>query len=80
MKIKILDKAIKDLKKIDKLQAKKILTSISKLENYPNISNIKKLTNHNPAYRLRIGKYRVLFDVEDDIITVSRIKHRKEAY
>ena len=46
MKIEILDKAIKDLKKIDKTQAKKILNSISKFKDYPNIANIKKLTNH----------------------------------
>jgi len=80
MKIEILDKAIKDLKKIDKTQAKKILNSISKLEHYPNIANIKKLTNYNPTHRLRVGNYRVLFDIENDIIIVSRIKHRKDVY
>jgi mRNA interferase RelE/StbE len=80
MKIEILDKAIKDLKKIDKIQAKKILNSISNLEHYPNIANIKKLTNYNPTHRLRVGNYRVLFDIENDIIIVSRIKHRKDVY
>jgi mRNA interferase RelE/StbE len=80
MQIEILDKAIKDLQKIDKLQANKILESICKLENYPNISNIKKLINHNPTYRLRVGNYRVLFDISDDIVVIGRIRHRKDVY
>ena len=45
-----------------------------------NLQNIKKLTNFEPAYRLRIGDYRVLFDVEDDNLIVGRVLHRKESY
>ena len=45
-----------------------------------NLQNIKKLTNFEPAYRLRIGDYRVLFDVEENIIIIGRILHRKESY
>jgi mRNA interferase RelE/StbE len=80
MQIKIQNTAYKDLKKIDNIQVQKILKSISTLNNYPTIPNIKKLTNHNPPFRLRVGNYRILFDIEDNIIIVSRIKHRKEAY
>lgn len=80
MKIEIKEKAIKDLKRIDKNDANKILKNIQKLSNYPNISNIKKLTNNDPAYRLRIGDYRVLFNIIDNLIIVYRIKHRKDAY
>jgi len=44
-------------------------------------SNVKKLVN-SPHYRLRIGKYRVLFDKENElkIIDVIDILHRKNAY
>jgi mRNA interferase RelE/StbE len=80
MQIKIQNTAYKDLKKIDNIQVQKILKSISTLNNYPNVSNIKKLTNHNPPFRLRVGNYRVLFDIEDNILIISRIKHRKESY
>ena len=54
--------------------------SILELKNFPNLQNIKKLTNFEPAYRLRIGDYRVLFDVEENIIIIGRILHRKESY
>ena len=80
MIIKIQESAKKDLKKLPKHIALKILKEIEKLENYPNISNIKKLKNFYPPFRLRIGNYRVLFDIEDDILIVVNIKHRKESY
>ena len=80
MLINIQDSAYKDLKKLDKSEAIKILQTIKKLEDYPHIANVKKLTNHYPPFRLRIGDYRVLFDIEEDKIIVSNIKHRKEAY
>lgn len=80
MKIQIDDKAIKDLSKLHKQEAKKILSKIEALENYPNVSNIKKLTNFEPPYRLRVGNYRVLFDIEDNEITVYAIKHRSKSY
>lgn len=80
MQIDIQESAYKDLKKIDKTDAIKILQTIKKLEDYPHITNVKKLTNYYPPFRLRIADYRVLFDIEDERIIVSNIKHRKEAY
>ena len=63
MKVIIDAKALKDLKKIDKKVAKNIITKIDILKKYPNIPNIKKLTNFYPPFRLRVGDYRVLFEV-----------------
>ncbi|MBM4066480.1 MAG: hypothetical protein FJ266_12705 [Planctomycetes bacterium] len=39
-----------------------------------------RLTNFTPEYRLRIGDYRILFEIEGQEIIIHRIKHRKEAY
>jgi len=80
MKIVVEKDAAKDIKKISEPFKTQIKNKIQALTNYPNIANIKKLKNHNPTHRLRVGDYRVLFDIEDDIIVVGRIKHRKEAY
>ena len=80
MIIEIQESAKKDLKKIDKSFAIKILQSISTLKDYPNISNIKKLKEFYPPFRYRIGSYRVLFDIENDTIIVFNIKHRSQAY
>ncbi len=34
----------------------------------------------NAEYRLRIGVYRVLFDVEGNNIVILRVRHRRESY
>jgi len=80
MIILLQESAKKDLKKIDKTMVIRILKSIKKLEDYPDVANIKKLKNHYPPQRFRVGDYRILFDIEDNKIIVVNIKHRKEAY
>ena len=42
--------------------------------------DIKKLTNFTPEYRLRVGKYRVLFKIDGEILRIHRVKHRTDAY
>ena len=80
MIVKIDDKAIKDLSKIDRKSAVKVFSKIEKLEDFPRVANFKKLVNYSPPFRLRVGDYRVLFDVDDEILTVYRVKHRKNSY
>ena len=74
---------LKDLKKISRNNLPKIKVGIEELKNFPDISNIKHLTNHHIAeYRLRIGNYRVLFDVDwnNKEIHILKIGHRKDVY
>lgn len=79
-KIEIKEKAIKDLKRIDKKFQNQIKEKIEELSKFPNINGLKKLTNFEPAYRYRVGNYRILFDVIDNTIFIVRIKHRRESY
>ena len=71
--------AIKDLDKIDLRDARRILEKIKLLENGLT-GDIKKLTNYSPEYRLRVGIYRVLFEIEGNKVIIYRIRHRKESY
>ena len=80
MKVNVLKKAQKEIAKIEKQYLKEILLSIKDLENYPNTKNIKRLVNYSPKYRKRVGNYRILFDIEDNEIYVSRVLHRKDSY
>jgi len=41
---------------------------------------VKKLTDFTPEYRLRVGDYRILFEVDRDRIVIYRVLHRKDAY
>ena len=76
--IELKKRAIKELKKINKKDQKNIFKKIEKLPNLE--GDIKKLTNFTPEYRLRVGSYRVLFEIEDNKIIIYTIKHRRESY
>lgn len=71
--------AIKDLDDLPKEMALRVLSKAAMLQNGLS-GDVKKLTNHTPEYRLRVGDYRVLFGVEGDKIIVYRVKHRKNVY
>ena len=80
MKIELRKSAIKDLKSISEPYKSKLHTKILELQKFTNLQNIKKLTNFEPAYRLRVGNYRVLFDVVEDTIIIGRVLHRQNNY
>lgn len=42
--------------------------------------DVKKLATTLPAYRLRVGNFRVLFTLEDQTINVFAVKNRRDAY
>lgn len=58
----------------------KIAKAINELGNYPNLNQLKKLSNG--GYRVRVGDYRILFDVDSKkkIIMVYHLAHRREVY
>ena len=73
----------KDLKKISKQALPIIKRGVGELRNFPDLSNLKHLNNHPLAdYRLRIGNYRVLFDVDwkNNEIQILKIGHRSNIY
>ena len=80
MKIEIRKPAVKDLKKIALDDRDLIHKKILELEKFPDVQNVKKLTEYEPAYRLRAGNFRVLFDVINDKIMIGRVILRKDSY
>ena len=72
-------RAIKDIKAIDKNEARRIIDKIESLKN-DLAGAVKRLTHFTPEYRLRAGSYRVLFEVEGAIVVIYRVRHRKDAY
>ena len=70
----------KDLKKIDRSEADRILKNIA--------SNLSKQADELPELKgqfaglrkYRIGQYRVIFAIIDDSILILRIQHRKDVY
>ena len=69
-------KAIKFLKKQDTATQKRLVTAIGKL---PAEGDIKKLQGVD-GYRLRVGTFRVLFDINGIIIDIIDIGNRGQIY
>lgn len=62
----------------DKIR-KQVLRKVERLESGLH-GDIRRLRHADVAYRLRMGNYRILFDIQSDIIVIRRIGHRKEIY
>lgn len=72
-------RAVKDLKTLSSALQRRIVAKIEALQQ--NLTgDVKKLTDHTPEYRLRVGDYRVLFELERSSVVVYRVLHRKDAY
>jgi mRNA-degrading endonuclease RelE of RelBE toxin-antitoxin system len=71
--------AIDDLRSIPKREADQILRKVLRLENGLQ-GNIKRLQGTDVCFRLRMGDYRVLFDVIGHRILVQKVGNRKDVY
>lgn len=74
-------KALRQFEKVrDKATRHQIFDAIDGLISFPQCRNIKTLKNHQCEYRLRVGRYRVLFDVNEiiKIIDIVEVKKRDE--
>lgn len=76
MRIEYKKQAVKYINSADKPTKKRLKEAI---ENLP-FGDIKKLSGLENEYRLRVGDFRILFTLENDIITVNDIKPRGQAY
>jgi mRNA interferase RelE/StbE len=80
-KIELTNTAQKDAKKLDIQIYKRIFPKIKDLSSNPFPAGAKKLVTDD-GYRIRIGDYRIVYDVDlaTKAIIIYRIKHRGSAY
>lgn len=73
--------AQKQIMKLDKKRIPAIKAAIADLANNPRPYGYKKLKGEE-AYRIRIGDYRVIYEIDDDVIVVTVVSagHRKDVY
>lgn len=71
----------KDLRPIPNNDVKRILARINQLADDPRPAGSEKLTGEE-KYRIRQGNYRILYTMEDEIITITIVKvgHRRDVY
>jgi mRNA interferase RelE/StbE len=81
-KIEVSATAERQLKKIRREDTIRILRSISLLADEPRPSGCRKLSGYDDIYRIRIGHYRVIYEIDGKriIIVILKIGHRREVY
>ena len=72
-------RAIKDIQGLPSRIRGRVLAGIEEMGDDLK-GDVKRLTNFTPEYRLRVGDFRVLFEIEGETIIIYRIRHRREAY
>lgn len=70
----------KDFRKLDRISQKRCLFRIKKLSQNP-LEDCRKVKAFKwGKFRIRLGKYRLRYDVENRVVILHSIKHRKNIY
>ncbi|MEM8638057.1 MAG: type II toxin-antitoxin system RelE/ParE family toxin [Cyanobacteria bacterium P01_G01_bin.54] len=74
--------AQKSLTKLPQSVCDRILEQIDYLQTEPRPSGVRKLKGQTKSWRLRVGDYRIVYDVDDQArqIDIVRIRHRQDVY
>ncbi len=81
-KVEILKGALKQLKKLSPELRERIQLKIDDLAIEPRPNGVKKLKGKDESYRIRVGDYRVIYDIYDDVLLVNvvEVDHRNKIY
>jgi mRNA interferase RelE/StbE len=81
-KIEFSRSAEKDLRRLDHSMIPRIMSAVEDLASDPRPHGVRKLVGSESTYRIRVGDYRLIYDVFDRlcIVGIERIRHRKEVY
>lgn len=79
--IQVLRRAQKELARLPGQDYERVRDAIRALADDPRPSGCKKLTGRE-GWRIRVGHYRVLYEIEDAvrIVTVLDVGHRRDIY
>ncbi|MGA9451260.1 MAG: type II toxin-antitoxin system RelE/ParE family toxin [Verrucomicrobiia bacterium] len=74
--------AERDLGRLSSEVHDRVITAIQGLANNPRPPGCRKLVGSKNDWRIRVGDYRVLYEIADAIrvVRVNRVRHRREVY
>ena len=80
--LEVKERAAKELSRLRPDIGRRLLQSIESLASDPRPKHSHKLSESESSYRLRVGEYRVLYQVDDEakLVTIFKIGHRREVY
>lgn len=80
--VQIIGAARREMRRIDRSQQERIRAAIRALGTEPRPHGCRKMTGSEDLYRIRVGDYRLVYQIQGDqlVILIVRIRHRREAY
>ncbi len=74
--------AEKDLKRLSADVHDRVISAIQALARNPRPPGCRKLAGTKNDWRIRVGDYRVIYEIADEIriVRVNRVRHRREVY
>ena len=74
--------AAKEFRNLPQEVKKRVIVKIDSLPLNPVPKDVKKLKGKNDFYRLRVGVYRIVYELHqnDKILLITRIRHRRDVY
>jgi len=80
--IKLKRSVEKDLRRLPTAQLPRVLTAIDQLSTDPHPRGSVKLSGAETLYRVRVGDYRIIYEVDTVAreVTIDYLRHRREAY
>ena len=80
--VEIRASALRGMKRFPKDVLVRIDACINALGDNPRPHGVRKLTGFHDRHRVRVGDYRVIYEIHDDVLVVLvvRVVHRREGY
>lgn len=74
--------AAKAIRKLDRTTQRRIVRLLEHLAEHPRPEGVVKMQGEENLWRLRIGDYRLIYEVHDDrlVVLVLRVGHRRDVY
>lgn len=72
----------KDIRSLPPHEIARVVEAVTQLANDPLPHGSQKLSGAERTYRIRVGDYRVIYEVFSDsqIVEIQRVRHRKDVY
>jgi mRNA interferase RelE/StbE len=80
--VEVTSRARKNLREVPAGIQRKLIRRMEGLAENPRPAGAKKLQGLEDTYRIRVGDYRVVYEIKDDelVVLVIRVRHRRDVY
>ena len=81
-KVEFVTSAAKEFRALESKIKRRVTVAVEALQRNPRPRGVRKLRGHERLYRVRVGSYRVVYEIDDQarLVRVTRIRHRREVY